>query len=77
MKKTDVPTVRLIKLEEDMAKYKPETEEMTAENLQKFVQDYLDGKLKQHLLTQDLPEDWNAKPVCFRPLASEIFVIFL
>ncbi|KAF7266518.1 protein disulfide isomerase [Rhynchophorus ferrugineus] len=63
MKKTDVPTVRLIKLEEDMAKYKPESEELTAENLQKFVQDYLDGKLKQHLLSQDLPEDWNANPV--------------
>lgn len=63
MKKEEVPAARLIKLEDDMAKYKPTTDELTAESLQQFVQDFLDGKLKQHLLSQDLPEDWNKSPV--------------
>jgi len=63
MKKSEVPAARLIKLEEDMAKYKPQSEELTADNLKQFVQDFLDGKLKQHLLSQDLPEDWNKNPV--------------
>lgn len=31
--------------------------------LQNFVQDYLDGKLKQHLISQEVPEDWNKTPV--------------
>lgn len=63
MKKEEVPAARLIKLEEDMAKYKPESQELTAENIKAFVQDFLDGKLKQSLLAQDLPEDWDAQPV--------------
>lgn len=63
MKKEEVPAVRLIKLEEDMAKYKPEGLELTAENIKNFVQSFLDGKLQQSLLAQDLPEDWDAQPV--------------
>lgn len=63
MRKEEVPAARLIKLEEDMAKYKPPTDELTSESIQKFVQDFLDGKLKQHLLSQDLPEDWDKNPV--------------
>ncbi|XP_060535710.1 protein disulfide-isomerase [Cylas formicarius] len=63
MKKDEVPAARLIKLEEDMAKYKPDFVDLTADNLKKFVGDFLDGKLKQHLLSQDLPADWDAKPL--------------
>lgn len=63
MKKEEVPAVRLIKLEEDMAKYKPASSDLSAESLKNFVQDFLDGKLKQHLLSQDLPEDWDKQPV--------------
>ncbi|CAH1997410.1 unnamed protein product [Acanthoscelides obtectus] len=62
-KKEEVPTVRLIRLEEEMDKYKPETDDLSAESLKQFVQDFLDGKLKQHLLSQELPEDWDSKPV--------------
>lgn len=63
MKKEEVPAARLIKLEDDMAKYKPETNDLTAESIQKFVQDFIDGKLKQHLLSEDLPENWDKEGV--------------
>ncbi|GAB0087000.1 Protein disulfide-isomerase [Sergentomyia squamirostris] len=63
MKKEEVPACRLIHLEEDMAKYKPEKNDLSPEYVKEFVQSFLDGKLKQHLLTQDLPEDWDKEPV--------------
>jgi len=63
MTKEEVPTLRLIKLEEDMAKYKPETSDINVEVVTEFVQKFLDGKLKQHLLTQEIPEDWDKQPV--------------
>ncbi|XP_037025397.1 protein disulfide-isomerase [Bradysia coprophila] len=63
MKKEEVPAMRLIRLEDDMAKYKPKNPELSPENIKSFVQDFLDGKLKQHLLSQDLPDDWDKTPV--------------
>jgi len=63
MKKEEIPAMRLIRLEEDMAKYKPEKSDLSKDNIKSFVQDFMDGKLKQHLLSQDLPEDWDKAPV--------------
>ena len=63
MQKENVPALRLIQLEEDMAKYKPEKPDLTQENIREFVSAYFDGKLKRHLLTQELPEDWDKTPV--------------
>ncbi|XP_046807923.1 protein disulfide-isomerase [Lucilia cuprina] len=63
MTKEEVPTIRLIKLEEDMAKYKPENNDLSAETIKDFLQKFMDGKLKQHLLSQELPEDWDKNPV--------------
>lgn len=63
MEKEEVPSMRLIRLEEDMAKYKPENSALDADNIEAFVQSYIDGKLKQHLLSQKLPEDWDKTPV--------------
>lgn len=63
MKEDELPGMRLIKLEEDMAKFRPESSGITEEGIRKFVSDFLDGKLKQHLLSEEVPEDWDAKPV--------------
>jgi len=63
LKKDDTPQIRLISLGTDMTKYKPENPELSASVIEKFVQDFLDNKLKPHLLSQDVPEDWDSKPV--------------
>jgi protein disulfide-isomerase A1 len=64
MKKEEVPAARLIKLADEMAKYKPATQVLdSAEDMKTWVESFLDGKLKQHLLSQDLPEDWDKTPV--------------
>merc|ERR1711915_427715 len=63
MQKDEIPGLRIIKLEEDMTKYKPSSYDITEENLKDFVQKFLDGKLKVHLLSEDLPEDWDKNPV--------------
>jgi len=63
LKKEEAPTVRLINLAEDMVKFKPSSSEMTPDSVKAFVQDYLDGKLKPHLMTEEVPADWDAKPV--------------
>jgi len=55
--------MRLIKLEEEMTKFKPEDKEINEETIKKFVDGVLSGKVKQHLLSQDLPEDWDKTPV--------------
>lgn len=46
-----------------MAKYKPESGDITADNIRRFVQAFLDGSLKRYLLSEDIPEDWDKKPV--------------
>lgn len=38
--------MRAIKLEEDMAKYKPESGDLGEENIAKFVGDFVQGELK-------------------------------
>lgn len=63
MKKEEVPSARLIALEQDMAKYKPVSDELTANSIEEFIQSFFAGTLKQHLLSESLPSDWAAKPV--------------
>ncbi|XP_059475550.1 protein disulfide-isomerase isoform X2 [Neocloeon triangulifer] len=76
MKKEEVPAMRLIKLEEDMAKYKPESGELSEEIIGQFVQDFIDGKLKQHLLSEDVPEDWDKTPVKYLVASNFDTVVF-
>lgn len=46
LQKGETPEMRLIKLEEEMTKFKPETKELTSDNIREFVQKVLDGKIK-------------------------------
>nr|UMA83342.1 venom-related protein disulfide isomerase [Conus judaeus] len=64
LKAADTPAMRLIQLdEEDLVKYKPESDSLDKSTITKFVQDFLDGKLKPHLKSEEVPEDWDAQPV--------------
>jgi len=59
----EVPTFRMTVSVEDMIKYKPDSAEMSEENIRAFIKSLKAGDLKPHLKSQDLPEDWDAAPV--------------
>lgn len=59
----ELPTMRIIKLEEDMSKFKPENKEIEVENMRSFVTKYKAGELKPHLMSEDVPADWDKEHV--------------
>jgi protein disulfide-isomerase A1 len=61
--KEELPAVRFIQPDEEMTKYKPEKPDFTAEYFRTFVQGVLDKKIKPHLLSEEIPEDWDKNPV--------------
>lgn len=63
MKPADCPSYRYINLSEDMTKYKPESDEITTEAITTFAQGVVDGKIRPHLMSEDVAEDWNKNPV--------------
>jgi len=63
LKKDQVPELRLIKLEEEMTKFKPPTKDLTQESIKTFVDGVLEGTIKQHLLSQELADDWDKNSV--------------
>ncbi|XP_014665686.1 PREDICTED: protein disulfide-isomerase 2-like [Priapulus caudatus] len=64
IKPEELPTTRLIVLGEDMTKYKPsDMDTVTTDGVRDFIQSYLDGNLKPHLMSQEQPEDWDTNEV--------------
>jgi len=46
-----------------MNKYKFDSADISSSALKTFVTSFFDGKLKPHLLSQEIPEDWDKNPV--------------
>jgi len=63
MKEDELPSFRAIRLAEDMAKYKPDNAAIEGDNIRAFVKDFLAGNLKQHLMSEEIPEDWDKEGV--------------
>lgn len=63
LKKDELPGLRFIKLQEEMTKYKYPHDELVADKITEFVAGVLEGKIKPHLLSQELPADWDKNPV--------------
>jgi len=63
LKPEDCPTLRLIKLEGDMTKFVPAKKDLDEATMKEFVSDFIEGKLKPHLMTEEVPEDWDKNPV--------------
>ncbi|XP_018423221.1 PREDICTED: protein disulfide-isomerase A2 [Nanorana parkeri] len=62
LQNSDIPTIRFINIDL-VKKYAFRAEKITTEAVREFCQGVLDGKIKQNLLTEELPEDWDKKPV--------------
>ncbi|CAD6221876.1 GSCOCT00005214001.2-RA-CDS [Cotesia congregata] len=64
LKMKDVPAMRIIKvLDKGIHKYKPENPELKDKNIYDFASKYFKGEVKRYLSAEDVPEDWDAKPV--------------
>merc|ERR1712227_97588 len=63
MEESELPSMRIIKLEEDMSKFRPESTELSEDNIRAFIKQYLDGDLKPHLMSEEIPEDWDKEGV--------------
>ncbi|KAM4023766.1 protein disulfide-isomerase A2 [Anomaloglossus baeobatrachus] len=58
----DIPTIRLINIDQ-VKKFAFKADKITAETVKEFCQGVLDGQIKQNLLSEEIPEDWDKKPV--------------
>merc|ERR1711953_228863 len=63
LKAEDGIRFRVIKMAKEMQKFKSEFTEFTEGNFATFVQEVLGCKGQRHLMTEDIPEDWDKEPV--------------
>merc|ERR1712141_885368 len=64
LKEEDCPSARMIEMGKSMQKFKPESEELSEEAVNAFVGGVLDGSIKRHLMSEDVPEK-NDEPVFY------------
>merc|ERR1712147_544927 len=57
MEESELPSMRIIKLEEDMSKLKPTSTELSDANIRSFIKAYLEGSIKAHLMIEEVPKD--------------------
>nr|AAH99308.1 LOC399040 protein [Xenopus laevis] len=62
LKSSDVPTLRFINLE-SVKKYVFNAPEITEDTIQAFCRSVLEGNVKQNLMSEEIPEDWDKSPV--------------
>ena len=46
-----------------MSKFRPDSTELSDDNIRAFIKQYLEGSLKPHLMSEEIPEDWDKEPV--------------
>jgi len=56
LKEEDCPAVRMIEMGQSMQKFKPENDDMSADGFKAFVGGVLDGSIKRHLMSEEIPE---------------------
>ncbi|KAK2817707.1 hypothetical protein Q7C36_021640 [Tachysurus vachellii] len=59
---SDAPALRFINTD-TLKKFIMAEEAINKDTLKTFCQNVLDGKIKPHLKSEDIPEDWNKNPV--------------
>ncbi|XP_063170706.1 protein disulfide-isomerase A2 [Candoia aspera] len=62
LKGHDAPTLRFINIETNK-KYHLATEGLTVHGLHTFCQEVLEGKIQPHLMSEEIPSDWDKKQV--------------
>jgi len=62
LKAEDCPAVRLIQMGDSMAKFKPETDDLTTDAFNAFIKGVEAGTITKHLMSEEVPED-NSGPV--------------
>merc|ERR1712176_713951 len=53
------PSMRVINMEKNMAKYAPESDDISAAGVKAFVNGVLDGSIARHLKSEDIPVNSN------------------
>ncbi|KAF5888830.1 protein disulfide-isomerase-like, partial [Clarias magur] len=59
---SEAPVLRFINTD-TLKKFSMTETSITGDTLRTFCQDVLDGKIKAHLKSEDIPEDWDKNPV--------------